>query len=183
MWGRLPTLTQGGQEIKYFLKERMSGKGSLLTKFSGPAHIDTSLAWRTLSSMLCNQLSWSSYWGVVATCSRTRIWSAASSNAYRFIYEDCWSSWICWTLPVFLSGDTVPLTLYQQQQQHLLRTVQWVPALPCTATNDHRNEWQTLVWESHFHPSSPDQPQFDNYLSSSIPFPWPVLGALSNIYN
>jgi hypothetical protein len=37
-------LTQGGPEIKYLLQEGMSGKGSLLAKPSGPAHLGTSLA-------------------------------------------------------------------------------------------------------------------------------------------
>ena len=39
--------SQGGPEIKYLLQEGMSGKGSLLTKPSGP--LDIALTWRTLS--------------------------------------------------------------------------------------------------------------------------------------
>jgi hypothetical protein len=43
--GCMPT-SQLGPEIKYLLQERMSGKGSLLAKPSGP--LGTSLAWRIL---------------------------------------------------------------------------------------------------------------------------------------
>jgi len=44
-------LTQGGPEIKYLLQEGMSGKGSLLVK-PWRGHLDTSLIWRTLCSVL-----------------------------------------------------------------------------------------------------------------------------------
>ena len=40
-------LTWIGPETKYLLQEGMYGKGSLLAKPSGLAHLDTSLAWRT----------------------------------------------------------------------------------------------------------------------------------------
>ena len=47
-------LTQGGTEIKYLLKERISRKRSFLSKSLGLAHLDTSLVWRTLYSVLCD---------------------------------------------------------------------------------------------------------------------------------
>lgn len=50
-------LTQGGPEMKYLLQEGMSKKGTLLAKTSGPAHLDTSLACRTLYYMTnCHEL-------------------------------------------------------------------------------------------------------------------------------
>jgi hypothetical protein len=62
-------LPRDGPEIKCLLQEGMSGKGSLLAKPSGPAHLGISLAWRTL---FCAHDHRSQFlmWGVVVTCSR-----------------------------------------------------------------------------------------------------------------
>lgn len=55
--------TEGGSKIKYFLQEGMLGGGSFLAKPLEPAHLDTSLACRTLYSVLF-------LWGVVVMGSR-----------------------------------------------------------------------------------------------------------------
>ena len=56
-------LTLGGPEIKCLLQEGMSVKGSLLAKPLELAHPDTSLAWRTLCTVVVVTVL---MWGVVA---------------------------------------------------------------------------------------------------------------------
>ena len=74
-------LTQGEPEIQYRLQGGMPRKGNSLAKHR--AYLGTSLAWRTLGSVLCDWLPWSSEWGVVITCSRTGNWSGSVNLQLR----------------------------------------------------------------------------------------------------
>jgi hypothetical protein len=74
--GCIPT-SQGEPEIKYLLQGRMSGKGGLVAKPSGPLGI--SLAWKTLSwtYMTTGHIS---LCGKCGTRSRPGIWQGAASR-------------------------------------------------------------------------------------------------------